>query len=102
MYYINNFFLLIFVLHQDRLSVKLVLTAKELLRELVHDAHTLGLKVVLDVCLGRAVNVAGREESTPCSPRSKVALLLQDGLLPVINGVMGAPIISRFISLQFL
>ena len=77
-----------------------MLTAKELLRELVHDAHTLGLKVVLDVCLGRAVNVAGREEfgeSTPCSPRSKVPLSLQDGLLPVINGVMGV-LISRFIT----
>lgn len=39
----------------------------------------------------------GVGESTPCSPRSKVALSLQDGLLPVINGVMGV-LISRFIT----
>lgn len=59
----TDFFLVefLFCTKTDFLS-KLVLTAKELLRELVHDAHTLGLKVVLDVCLGRAVNVAGREE----------------------------------------
>lgn len=32
---------------------------QELLRELVHDAHTLGLKVVLDVLLGLVGKDAG-------------------------------------------
>ena len=32
---------------------------KELLRELVHDAHSLGLKVVLDLCRGGSGDVRG-------------------------------------------